>query len=207
MPIYLLLIPLCPLLAFVLTLICGRQWGERAHWLPIAAIGVSLVCALLALRDVLAGNIVNADVHTWIASGNLRVTFGFLVDQLTAVMLVVVTSVSTLVHIYSVGYMRGEKGYYRFFAYLGLFSFSMLMLVMGNNFLQLFFGWEAVGLSSYLLIGFYYEKDSASDAGKKAFIVNRFGDFGFLLGLFCIFTIFGSLHYADVLPRQECLRA
>ena len=101
--------------------------------------------------------------------------------------------------------MRGEKGYYRFFAYLGLFSFSMLMLVMGNNFLQLFFGWEAVGLSSYLLIGFYYEKDSASDAGKKAFIVNRFGDFGFLLGLFCIFTIFGSLHYADVLPQAGML--
>ena len=205
MPIYLLLIPFCPLLAFVLTLACGRYWGERAHWLPIAGIATSLVCALLALRDVLGGSVVNADIHTWIASGNLRVTFGFLVDQLTAVMLVVVTSVSTLVHIYSVGYMRGEKGYYRFFAYLGLFSFSMLMLVMGNNFLQLFFGWEAVGLSSYLLIGFYYEKDSASDAGKKAFIVNRFGDFGFLLGLFCIFSIFGSLHYADVLPKAAVL--
>ena len=205
MPIYLLLIPFCPLLAFVLTLICGRYWGERAHWLPIAGIATSLVCALMALRDVLGGTVVNADIHTWISSGNLRVTFGFLVDQLTAVMLVVVTSVSTLVHIYSVGYMRGEKGYYRFFAYLGLFSFSMLMLVMGNNFLQLFFGWEAVGLSSYLLIGFYYEKDSASDAGKKAFIVNRFGDFGFLLGLFCIFTIFGSLHYADVLPQAAVL--
>ena len=111
MPIYLLLIPFCPLLAFVLTLTCGRYWGERAHWLPIAGIATSLVCALLALRDVLGGPVVNADIHTWIASGNLRVTFGFLVDQLTAVMLVVVTSVSTLVHIYSVGYMRGEKGY------------------------------------------------------------------------------------------------
>ena len=207
MPIYLLLIPLCPLLAFAVTLVCGRWWGSRAHWLPIAAIVVSLCCSILALRDVMNGVIVNADVHNWITSGNLSVSFGFLVDQLTAVMLIVVTSVSTLVHIYSVGYMKGEDGYYRFFAYLALFSFSMLMLVLSNNFLQLFFGWEAVGLSSYLLIGFYYEKTSASDAGKKAFIVNRFGDFGFLLGLFCIFTLFGSLHYDDVLPVRDCCRA
>ncbi len=206
MPIYLLLIPLCPLLAFVITLVCGRWWGSRAHWLPIVAIVISLCCSILALRDVMNGVIVNADVHNWITSGNLSVSFGFLVDQLTAVMLIVVTSVSALVHIYSVGYMKGEDGYYRFFAYLALFSFSMLMLVLSNNFLQLFFGWEAVGLSSYLLIGFYYEKTSASDAGKKAFIVNRFGDFGFLLGLFCIFTLFGSLHYEDVFARAGLLQ-
>jgi NADH-quinone oxidoreductase subunit L len=132
--------------------------GTRAHWLPIVTVLLSFACALVAFFRVRSGEIINQDMYTWIESGNLSVSVGFLVDQLTAVMLIVVTSISALVHIYSVGYMKGEEGYYRFFAYLSLFTFSMLMLVLGNNFLQLFFGWEAVGLSSYLLIGFYYKK-------------------------------------------------
>ena len=203
MPASLLAIPLLPLASFVLTLLLGKRWGTRAHWLPIITVLLSFCCALAAFFRVRSGVIVNQDLYTWIASGNLTVSVGFLVDQLTSVMLIVVTSVSSLVHIYSVGYMKGEDGYYRFFAYLSLFTFSMLMLVLGNNFLQLFFGWEAVGLSSYLLIGFYYQKQSASDAGKKAFIVNRFGDFGFILGLFLIFTQFGSLHYHEVFSRVD----
>jgi len=205
MPASLLAIPLLPLASFVLTLLLGKRWGTRAHWLPIITVLLSFGCALAAFFRVRSGEIINQDIYTWIQSGTLQVAFGFLVDQLTAVMLIVVTSVSALVHIYSVGYMKGEDGYYRFFAYLSLFTFSMLMLVLGNNFLQLFFGWEAVGLSSYLLIGFYYEKQSAADAGKKAFIVNRFGDFGFILGLFLIFTQFGSLQYHEVFSRVGIL--
>jgi NADH-quinone oxidoreductase subunit L len=205
MPASLLAIPLLPLASFVLTLLLGKRWGTRAHWLPIITVLLSFCCALLAFFRVRSGEIINQDIYTWIESGNLSVSVGFLVDPLTAVMLIVVTSISSLVHIYSVGYMKGEEGYYRFFAYLSLFTFSMLMLVLGNNFLQLFFGWEAVGLSSYLLIGFYYNKQSAADAGKKAFIVNRFGDFGFILGLFLIFTQFGSLHYQEVFSKVGSL--
>lgn len=205
MPVSLLAIPLLPLLSFALTLLLGKGLGTRAHWLPIIAVLLSFTCALAAFFRVQSGVIINADIYTWIQSGNLSVSVGFLVDQLTAVMLIVVTSVSSLVHIYSVGYMKGEENYHRFFAYLSLFTFSMLMLVLGNNFLQLFFGWEAVGLSSYLLIGFYYNKQSAADAGKKAFIVNRFGDFGLLLGLFLIFTQFGSLHYQEVFDQAKTL--
>ncbi|QQG66135.1 NADH-quinone oxidoreductase subunit L [Desulfobulbus oligotrophicus] len=205
MPASLLAIPLLPLVSFALTLLLGKRWGTRAHWLPIITVLLSFFCAVAAFFRVRSGIIINEDIYTWIHSGDLRVSVGFLVDQLTAVMLIVVTSISSLVHIYSVGYMKGEEGYYRFFAYLSLFTFSMLMLVLGNNFLQLFFGWEAVGLSSYLLIGFYYNKQSAADAGKKAFIVNRFGDFGFLIGLFLIFTHFGSLHYQDVFSQADSL--
>ena len=203
-PLYILAIPLLPLAAFVLTLFLGPRLGERgeqAHWPPIVAVVASFVCALIAFFRVRGGVVIDQDLYTWIQSGDFKVSVGFLVDQLTAVMLLVVTSVSALVHIYSVGYMKGEAGYARFFAYLSLFTFSMLMLVMGNNFMQLFFGWEAVGLSSYLLIGFYFEKKSAADAGKKAFIVNRFGDFGFLLGMLCLFTQFGSLHYSEIFAK------
>ena len=207
MSISILAIPFLPLIAFVLTLLFGRQIGTKVHWLPIAAVLGSFCCALVAFCRVQSGEIINADLYTWIQSGSFRVSVGFLVDQLTAVMLIVVTSVSSLVHIYSVGYMKGEEGYYRFFAYLSLFTFSMLMLVMGNNFMQLFFGWEAVGLSSYLLIGFYFNKKSASDAGKKAFIVNRFGDFGFLLGMFLVYTQCGSLHYSEVFAKAPQIGA
>lgn len=197
-PAPVLLLVFLPLASFVITFLGGKYLGVRAHWLPISTVLISFFCAVQTFFNVKNGHTFNQDLYTWIESGNTRVAVGFLVDQLTTVMLIVVTSISALVHIYSVGYMKGEEGYYRFFSYLSLFTFSMLMLVLGNNFMQLFFGWEAVGLSSYLLIGFYYEKKSAADAGKKAFIVNRFGDFGFILGLFLIFVTFGSLHYHDV---------
>ncbi|MFN3395819.1 MAG: NADH-quinone oxidoreductase subunit L [Thermodesulfovibrionales bacterium] len=194
-----LLIPFLPLLAFFINIIFGRNIiKERAHWVSTLAVVTSWVLSVITLSEVIKGNVINRDLYTWIVSGNFHVSVGFLIDQLTAVMLIVVTTVSSLVHIYSIGYMHGDKGYYRFFSYLSLFTFSMLMLVMANNFLQLYFGWEAVGLCSYLLIGFWYEKKSASDAGKKAFIVNRFGDFGFGLGVIMVFLTFGTLHYSPV---------
>jgi NADH-quinone oxidoreductase subunit L len=198
MPTYLLIIPFLPLASFAFTFLFGKRLGVQSHWVPIAAVLTSFSCAMYAFLQVKNGHHVNQDLYTWISSGTMSVSVGFLLDELTSVMLIVVTSISSLVHIYSVGYMKGEDGYYRFFSYLSLFTFSMLMLVLGNNFLQLFFGWEAVGLSSYLLIGFYYEKKSAADAGKKAFIVNRFGDFGFILGLFLIYASFGTLHYEPI---------
>lgn len=203
MPTYLLLIPFLPLFSFAFTFLFGKRLGVRSHWLPIATVLTSFCCALYAFFQVKNGHHVNQDLYTWISSGTMSVSVGFLLDELTSVMLIVVTSISSLVHIYSVGYMKGEDGYYRFFSYLSLFTFSMLMLVLGNNFLQLFFGWEAVGLSSYLLIGFYYEKNSAADAGKKAFIVNRFGDFGFILGLFLIYASFGTLHYEPIFAHVD----
>lgn len=193
------LIPLLPLIAFFINIIFGRKiFREKAHWISTLAVLSSWVISVITLSEVVNGKVINRDIYTWIISGNFSVSVGFLIDQLTAVMLIVVTTVSSLVHIYSIGYMHGDKGYYRFFSYLSLFTFSMLMLVMANNFLQLYFGWEAVGLCSYLLIGFWYEKKSASDAGKKAFIVNRFGDFGFGLGVILVFLTFGTLHYAPV---------
>ena len=201
MPLYLILIPFLPLASFLFTLLLGKNLGQKAHWPPIIAVVTSFICALIALNDVLHGTHINSDLYTWFESENFRASVGFLLDELTAVMLIVVTSVSSLVHIYSVGYMHDDPGYYRFFSYLSLFTFSMLMLVLGNNFLQLYFGWEAVGLSSYLLIGFWYHKKSAADAGKKAFIVNRFGDFGFGLGIIIIYLIFGSIHYETVFAQ------
>lgn len=202
-----LLIPLLPLIAFTINIIFGRQIiKDKAHWIAILAVLGSFVIAVSTLMEVLSGKTINYDVYSWIVSGNFKVTVGFLIDQLTAIMLIVVTSVSLLVHIYSVGYMHGDKGYYRFFAYLSLFTFSMLMLVMSNNLLQLYFGWEAVGLCSYFLIGFWYEKKSASDAGRKAFIVNRFGDFGFGLGVIMIFLTLGALHYTDIFSKVGTLQ-
>jgi len=193
------LIPALPLLGFFINILLGRKFiREKAHVVGIAAVLGSWVIAMMTVADVINGSRINEDLFTWITSGGFKVSVGFLIDQLTAVMLVVVTTVSLLVHIYSIGYMHGDRGYYRFFSYLNLFTFSMLMLIMGNNFLQLYFGWEAVGLCSYFLIGFWYEKKSASDAGKKAFIVNRFGDFGFGLGIIMIFLTFGTLHYDSV---------
>ncbi|MBF0536683.1 MAG: NADH-quinone oxidoreductase subunit L [Nitrospirae bacterium] len=194
-----LYIPLMPLIAFAINILLGRRlFKDHAHWIAIAAVAGSFVLSLLTLKGVLNGHVFNFDLYTWLSSGDLRVSVGFMIDQLTAVMLIVVTTISLLVHIYSIGYMHGDNGYYRFFAYLSLFTFSMLMLVMSNNFLQLYFGWEAVGLCSYFLIGFWYEKRSAAVAAKKAFIVNRFGDFGFGLGVILVFLTFGSLHYDTV---------
>lgn len=201
-----LLIPFLPLLAFFINIIFGRNYiRDRASLISTIAVIASWLLSIMTISDVIGGKAVNEDLYTWITSGGFKVSVGFLIDQLTAVMLLVVTTISSLVHIYSMGYMHGDKGIYRFFSYLSLFTFSMLMLVMSNNFLQLYFGWEAVGLCSYLLIGFWYEKKSASDAGKKAFIVNRFGDFGFGLGVIMIFLTLGTLHYAPVFSSVSSL--
>ncbi len=196
------LIPFLPLAAFVINILFGRKYlKENAHWVSILAVAGSWVVAMMALMEVLSGKKINYDLYTWILSGGFKVSVGFLIDQLTVVMLIVVTTCSMLIHIYSVGYMHGDPGYYRFFSYLSLFTFSMLMLVMANNFLQLYFGWEGVGLCSYFLIGYYFNKKSASDAGKKAFIVNRFGDFGFGIGIFIIFLTFGTVYYEPVFSQ------
>ncbi|MCX8027832.1 MAG: NADH-quinone oxidoreductase subunit L [Thermodesulfovibrionales bacterium] len=202
-----LLIPLSPLITFFVNIIFGKNYiKDNAHIVAILGVGVSFVVSILAMIEVLSGNVYNYDVYSWIVSGNFKVTIGFLIDQLTAIMLMVVTSISLLVHIYSVGYMHGDKGYYRFFSYLNLFTFSMLMLVLSNNLLQLYLGWEAVGLCSYFLIGYWYEKKTAADAGKKAFIVNRFGDFGFGLGVILIFLYIGSIHYSDIFANVGGLK-
>jgi NADH-quinone oxidoreductase subunit L len=194
-----ILIPLLPLIAFAINIIFGK-WviKDRAHWIAIPAVAGSFILSVVTFTEVAAGRIINYDIYSWIVSGDFRVSIGFLIDQLTAIMLIVVTSVSLLVHIYSVGYMHGDPGYYRFFSYLSLFTFSMLMLVTGNNLLQLYLGWELVGLCSYLLIGFWYKKKSPADAGKKAFIVNRVGDFGFGLGVIMTFLFLGTLHYTEI---------
>lgn len=193
------LIPFLPLAAFIINILIGKEvLRDKAHWPSCLAIIGSFIISFFTLIDVIHGKVINEDLYTWIISGKFKVSVGFLIDPLTAVMLMVVTCVGSLIHIYSIGYMHGDKGYYRFFAYLSLFTFSMLMLVTANNFLQLYFGWEGVGVCSYFLIGFWYEKKSASDAGKKAFIVNRFGDFGFALGIFMIYLTFGTIHYVPV---------
>ena len=203
-----LLIPFLPLAAFLINILFGRKYlKENSHWVSILAVAGSWVVTVITLPDVLSGKVINEDIYSWIVSGEFKVSVGFLIDPLTAVMLVVVTTCSTLIHIYSVGYMHGDKGYYRFFAYLSLFTFCMLMLVMANNFLQLYFGWEGVGLCSYFLIGYYFNKKSASDAGKKAFIVNRFGDFGFGLGIIIIFLTFGTVYYEPVFSQAKGIAA
>ncbi|HWR89871.1 MAG TPA: NADH-quinone oxidoreductase subunit L [Dissulfurispiraceae bacterium] len=201
------LIPFLPLIAFLINILFGKKYiRDKAHWIAVPAVFASFVLAVLTFIDVAGGKTYNYNLYTWMVSGTFHVSVGFLIDQLTAIMLIVVTSVSTLVHIYSVGYMHGDTGYYRFFSYLSLFTFSMLMLVTGNNLLQLYFGWEAVGLCSYFLIGYYFDKKSASDAGKKAFIVNRFGDFGFGLGVMMIFLTLGSIFYTDIFAKVGTLQ-
>src|SRR4030042_3648231 len=204
---YYLLIPFLPLTAFIINILLGKEvLREKAHWPSIlAVVGSFFITITSVLPQITAGKIINEDLYTWIVSGTFNASVGFLIDPLTAEMLIVVTTCASLIHIYAVGYIHGDTGYYRFFAYLSLFIFFMLMLVMANNFLQLYFGWEGVGLCSYFLIGYYFNKKSAADAGKKAFIVNRFGDFGFGIGVFMIFLTFGTLHYADVFPHVSSM--
>jgi len=204
---YYLLIPFLPLTAFIINILLGKEvLREKAHWPSIlAVVGSFFITITSVLPQITAGKIINEDLYTWMVSGTFNVTVGFLIDPLTAVMLIVVTTCASLIHIYAVGYMHGDTGYYRFFAYMSLFTFFMLMLVMANNFLQLYFGWEGVGLCSYFLIGYYFNKKSAADAGKKAFIVNRFGDFGFGLGVFMIFLTFGTLHYVPVFANAATM--
>jgi NADH-quinone oxidoreductase subunit L len=195
-----LLVPLSCLAGALLAGLFGWKIGRTAsHSVAILGVAVAFVLsAFVVLPDVLAGHTFNGTVYEWGRSGDLPLEVGFLIDPLTALMMTVVTFVSLMVHIYTIGYMHDDPGYQRFFSYIALFTFSMLMLVMSNNFLQLFFGWEAVGLMSYLLIGFWYTRDSATFAQLKAFLVNRVGDLGFLLGIAAIYLYFGSLDYGAV---------
>jgi NADH-quinone oxidoreductase subunit L len=199
-PTLLLAIPMLPLIAALLAGLAGRQIGRQgAALVTIGAVGVSCLLSLWVLKQLLIDHVPNyqGTVYTWLISDGVRMQVGFLVDRLTALMMVVVTFVSLCVHVYTVGYMDDDPGYQRFFAYISLFTFSMLMLVMANNFMQLFFGWEAVGVVSYLLIGFWYTRPSAIFASLKAFLVNRVGDFGFVLGIAGVLYYTGSLDYKD----------
>ncbi|MGH7376229.1 MAG: proton-conducting transporter membrane subunit, partial [Candidatus Methylomirabilales bacterium] len=196
------LVPVLPLLGVLINGLFGRTLiREKAHLVAVPAAGLSCLVALLVFLDALRGATLDWDVYTWMAAGDLKVSVGFLVDPLSAVMMLTVTFVGFVIHVYSIGYMHGDPGYPRFFTYMNLFMFAMLMLVLANNYLVLFLGWEGVGLCSYLLIGYWYEKHSASTAGNKAFIVNRIGDFGFLLGLFLLWTTFGTLQYREIFAR------
>ncbi len=192
------LIPILPFAGFLIAGLFGKYLKEKAAYAAIAGVVCAFLLSLSTFLDVLGGTIVDENLYSWISVGTFSVNVGLQIDQLTSVMLLVVTTLSSLIHIYSVGYMHGDKGYARFFSYLALFTFFMLVLVMANNFLLMFVGWEGVGLCSYLLIGFWYEKKSAADAGVKAFVVNRIGDFGFVLGMLLIFITFGTLDFTDV---------
>ncbi|MCZ7563924.1 MAG: NADH-quinone oxidoreductase subunit L [Burkholderiales bacterium] len=194
-----LLVPLAPLAGAIVAGLFGRVIGRTwSHRVTIAGVAVAFAASCAIFNQVLGGASIEGTVYTWLVSGGVNFEIGFLIDRLTALMMVVVTFVSLMVHVYTIGYMADDPGYQRFFAYIALFTFSMLMLVMANNFLQLFFGWEAVGLVSYLLIGFWYKRPSATYANLKAFLVNRVGDFGFILGVGLVLAFFGSLDYATV---------
>jgi NADH-quinone oxidoreductase subunit L len=200
-----LTLALAPLVGSIIAGVFGA-WINRtlAHVVTILGVLVSFVLSVWVFKDTaIDGNVFNGTVYTWMVSGGFSFHVGFMVDALTAMMLVVVTFVSLMVHIYTIGYMHDDPGYKRFFSYISLFTFSMLMLVMSNNFLQLFFGWEAVGLVSYLLIGFWYKKDTAIYANLKAFLVNRVGDFGFILGIGAVLYFFGTLDYASVFAKTD----
>ena len=203
-----LTIVLAPLLGAIIAGLLGRYIGRTgSHWITIIGVSVSFALSILVFKHIVIDHnpIYNGSVFTWMQVDGLHFEVGFLVDSLTAVMLMVVTFVSLMVHIYTIGYMHDDPGYQRFFSYISLFTFSMLMLVMANNFMQLFFGWEAVGLVSYLLIGFWYKKESAIFANLKAFLVNRVGDFGFLLGIAAILMYCNTLDYADVFTTVPTL--
>ena len=205
---YYLTIVLAPLAAAIIAGLAGSRIGRAgSHWVTIVGVGLSCVLSFLVLKNMFWGGAEaeNIHVYTWAVTDGLRMEVGFLVDRLTALMMSVVTFVSLMVHIYTIGYMHDDPGYQRFFSYIALFTFSMLMLVMSNNFLQLFFGWEAVGLVSYLLIGFWFKKETAIFANLKAFLVNRVGDFGFILGIAGIVVVTGSLDYAEVFASAESI--
>ncbi len=204
----LLVIALAPLVGAIVAGLFGRQIGRAgAHWVTILGVGLSTVLSIYVLKLIAFDGqpAFNENIYTWFEVGGISAHVGFLVDNLTAMMMVVVTFVSLLVHIYTIGYMADDDGYQRFFSYISLFTFAMLMLVMSNNFLQLFFGWEAVGLVSYLLIGFWYKKPTAIFANLKAFIVNRVGDFGFLLGIAGVLFWLGTLDYATAFASAGTL--
>src|SRR5467141_1865598 len=206
----LIAVPLLPLLAAVIAGLGGRLIGRSgAHTVTCAAVAISCGLSFWVLKQIYWDGVptYDAPVYTWLVSDGMHMEVGFLIDRLTALMMAVVTFVSLCVHVYTIGYMSDDPGYTRFFSYISLFTFSMLMLVMANNFMQLFFGWEAVGLVSYLLIGFWYTRPSAIFANLKAFIVNRIGDFGFLLGIALIFAHFGTLDYTAVFGQAASASA
>ncbi len=199
-----LLVPLAPLLGAIAAGLFGKVLGRTwSHRITIMLVAVSFFASLAIFRDVMAGHLFNGTVYKWLASDVTSFEVGFLIDRLTVMMMLVVTFVSLMVHIYTIGYMEEDPGYQRFFSYISLFTFSMLMLVMANNFMQLFFGWEAVGLVSYLLIGFWYTRPTAIYANLKAFLVNRVGDFGFLLGIGLVLMVFGTLDYQSVFANAH----
>jgi len=201
-----LLVPLAPLFGAIVAGLFGKIVGRRgAHVVTILGVATAFVGSVFVFQDVQAGNTFNGTLYTWATSGGITFEVGFLIDTLTVMMMLVVTFVSLMVHLYTIGYMSEDPGYQRFFSYISLFTFSMLMLVMSNNFLQLFFGWEAVGLVSYLLIGFWYTRPTAIFANMKAFLVNRVGDFGFLLGIGLIAAFGGTLNYAEVFAKAPML--
>ena len=205
---YYLTIVLAPLFAAIVAGLFGKKIGRAgAHWVTIIGVGLSFLLSALVLKNLFWGGMApeNISVYTWAVTDGLRMEVGFLVDRLTALMMVVVTFVSFMVHIYTIGYMHEDPGYQRFFSYISLFTFSMLMLVMSNNFLQLFFGWEAVGLVSYLLIGFWFKRETAIFANLKAFLVNRVGDFGFILGISAVVLMTNSLDYVEVFAQREAI--
>ena len=205
----LLAIVLAPLAAAIVAGLFGR-WIGRAGAHTVTILGVAIACALsvrVLWEQMHGAPVFDGAVYTWLVSDGIRMEVGFLIDRLSALMMVVVTFVSLMVHVYTIGYMAEDPGYTRFFSYISLFTFAMLMLVMSNNLLQLFFGWEAVGLVSYLLIGFWYTRPTAIFANLKAFLVNRVGDFGFLLGIAAIVYLTGSLHYADIFSRADGIAA
>ncbi|HEY8845403.1 MAG TPA: NADH-quinone oxidoreductase subunit L, partial [Candidatus Limnocylindrales bacterium] len=203
-----LLIPLIialPLAGFVFTAVAGRRLGMRAHLVPVGAVGIAWAIGMVVAFSSLTGAApfgehgYGEQIYTWIPAGTFQVTVGFFVDNLTACLLIVVLTIGLLVHVYSIGYMSHDPGYWRFFAYLNLFMVSMLLLVLADSFLVVFVAWELVGLSSYLLIGFWKHKPSAALAAKKAFIVNRVGDVGFALGIMAIFVDTGTLNIRDAI--------
>ncbi len=202
-----LLIPLLPLLAVLLNGLLGSRYThETAHRLAWGSVGLSFLCAIAVFIDTIkTGQVREVVAYRWIFGGDLTVNLAFLIDPLTCIMMLVVTGVGFLIHLYSVGYMQGEEGFTRFFTYMNLFMVSMLLLVMGNNYLVLFIGWEGVGLCSYLLIGYYYDRVSAAKAATKAFVVNRIGDAGFLVAIFLVFVQFGTLDYTQVFAQADTL--
>jgi NADH-quinone oxidoreductase subunit L len=210
-PQLLLAVPLAPLAGSVIaglfgTKFFGNKIGRGAsHSVTILGVLVALIISVQTLMAVMNGASYNGTLYNWMTVAGMKLEIGFLVDSLTAMMMCVVTFVSLMVHIYTIGYMKDDPGYNRFFSYISLFTFSMLMLVMSNNFLQLFFGWEAVGLVSYLLIGFWYTRPTAIYANMKAFLVNRVGDFGFILGIGLLMAYAGSMNYAEVFAKREAL--
>lgn len=210
-PNLLLIVPLAPLAGSMIAGLFGTKFfgniigRKTSHTVTILGVLIAFILSLHTMSLVLDGATFNGNLYTWMTVAGIKLEVGFLVDSLTAMMMCVVTFVSLMVHIYTIGYMKDDEGYNRFFSYISLFTFAMLMLVMSNNFLQLFFGWEAVGLVSYLLIGFWYTKPTAIFANMKAFLVNRVGDFGFILGIGLLLAYAGSMDYAEVFAKKEQL--